>query len=351
MEFLEASAGTCIFGGIYVLGIEWVSSKYRALGTTLICTSFPLGEMLMGLVAMYIHDFRIFLRILYVPGLFVFLYFWIVPESVRWLLITGRVDRAVKILKRVASTNRKTLSEKSIEMLHSQYSTNVQSNKEKTDDKLSLYQQIRMIIGSKQLVVRFINCCYLWMTCCFCYYGLSLISTHIPGKNRYVSFVIVQAVEIPGAVLPALVLNRCGRKKLLFVSLSLAGIASMIAPWIPKDQSIYVLLLFMVGKAAITFAFNVLYIFSAELWPTNLRTTIMNSCSMTGRVGAMVAPLTTLLVSQTLLDFVLFVVRPITQWNKFKLIIFHFFPPHFRSSAHQFCHFYCLEVQPFWRPC
>lgn len=135
------------------------------------------------------------------------------------------------------------------------------------------------------------------MTCCFCYYGLSMISTHIPGENRYTSYIVVQAVEIPGAILPVLLLNRFGRKKLLFVSLTLTGIATMIAPWVPKDQSLFVLLLFMIGKAAITFAFNVLYIFSAELWPTNLRTTIMNSCSMNGRVGAMIAPLTTILVS------------------------------------------------------
>lgn len=37
--------------------------------------------------------------------------------------------------------------------------------------------------------------------------------------------------------------------------------------------------------------------YTSELWPTPLRTTIMNSCSMTGRVGATIAPLTALLVS------------------------------------------------------
>lgn len=166
MEFFEASAGTCIFGGIYVLGIEWVSTKYRALGTTLICTSFPLGEMLLGIIAMYIHDFRILLRILYVPGLFMFVYFWLVPESIRWLLITGRVDRAIKILKRIASVNKKTLSEKSIEMLHLQYSNKAKANTtntEKTDDKLSLYQQICLVFRSKKLVIRLINCCYQWL--------------------------------------------------------------------------------------------------------------------------------------------------------------------------------------------
>lgn len=311
MEFLEASAGTCIFGVIYILTLEWVSSKYRPLGTTLICTSFSLGEMLLGLVAMHIHDFRIFLRVIYIPGLFVLSYFWLVPESTRWLLVTGRVDEAIKILKRNAAVNRKTLSEKSIELIRTQYSPEAinAANQNAADDKLSLYQQIRLVLGSKKLALRLMNCCFLWMACCFCYYGMSLISTHIPGENRYISYIMVQAVEIPGATLPVIVLSRFKRKKLLFSGLTLTGIAITIAPWIPADKSIIMLLLFMVGKAAITFAFNVLYIFSAELWPTNLRTTIMNSCSMNGRVGAMIAPLTTLLVRQYSTIFVFLVIQ------------------------------------------
>lgn len=282
-----------------MLAIEWVSVRYRALGTTLVVTSFPLGEMLLGIVAMYVHNLRYLLRVIYTPGLFVILYFWLVPESVRWLLITGRVDGAVKVLRRIAKVNGRTLSDKSIEMLHLQYSTDAKVNAVNAEkkDELSIWQQIKLVIGSRKLGLRLMNCCYQWVTCCFCYYGLSLISTHIPGTDRYTSYIIVQAVEIPGALLPVFFLNRFGRKNLLFFSLAVSGLASMTAPWIPREQSMIVLGLFMIGKASITFAFNILYIFTAELWPTNLRTTIMNSCSMTGRMGAVFAPLTTLLVS------------------------------------------------------
>lgn len=106
----------------------------------------------------------------------------------------------------------------------------------------------------------------------------------------------MQVVEIPGALLPAFFLNRFGRKKLLFCSLALSGTAAMISPLIPKDQTMMVLILFMIGKSSITFALNVVYCFTAEMWPTNLRTVIMNSCSMIGKIGAVAAPMTTLLV-------------------------------------------------------
>lgn len=100
-----------------------------------------------------------------------------------------------------------------------------------------------------------------------------------------------------GALLPIVLLNRFGRKKLLFTSLMISGMAAICAPWVSTEQYGYMLLLSMIGKSSITFAFSVLYIFTAELWPTNLRTTILNLCSMTGRMGGALAPLTTLLVS------------------------------------------------------
>ncbi|XP_031627744.1 uncharacterized protein LOC116343679 [Contarinia nasturtii] len=311
LEFLEASAGACIFNGLYILVIETLSLRQRALGSSMLNVSFSLGEILLGLLAMYIHNFRYLLRALYTPGLFVILYFWLVPESIRWLLISGRVDRALQILNRIAKVNQRTLNENSLEALRLEYITksNIRKklNADSNENNLSMFQQIKLILSSRKLGLRFLNCGFLWIICFFCYFGLSLISTHIPGTNRYVGYIIVQAVEIPGALLPAIFLNKFGRKKLLFCSFALSGLSVLISPIIPKEQSVMVLTLFMIGKSSITFALNVVYIFTAELWPTNLRTIIMNSCSMVGKVGAVAAPLTTLLiVNAPIVPFILF---------------------------------------------
>lgn len=200
LEFMEASAGTCTFSGIYVLAMEYVSSKYRPIATSLVVTSYPIGEVLLGIIAIYIHNFRYLLRVLYTPGLLVIFYFWLVPESFRWMLITGRVDRAIKVLRRIAKANGRSLSQKSVEMLHLQYSKEaiLKAHEAEQKTKMSLMQQIRLVFGSRKLGFRLLNNCYKWVTCCFCYYGLSLISTHIPGVNRYTSYIVVQAVEIPG---------------------------------------------------------------------------------------------------------------------------------------------------------
>lgn len=308
-EFFEAAAGTSVFGGMYILSIEWVSSKHRVLGSTIMAISFPFGEIILGFAAMYIHNYRYLLRTLYIPGIFILFYYWLLPESVRWLLHHGHVDRAITILKRTATVNGKMLSEKTIKLIRLRYSQNTSSEKCISLDNVmnedgggspSIVHSFLSILNSKKLCIRFVISCFIWMTCCYCYYGLSLISTNIPGKNRYISFIIDAGVEIPGCMALPL-MNGIARKKLLSIALLLTGFFTLVTPIISAEHSTIILVFIMLGKASITCAFIIVYIFSAEMWPTCIRTTVMNSCSMFARIGSMVAPLTPLLVRKEII--------------------------------------------------
>lgn len=56
------------------------------------------------------------------------------------------------------------------------------------------------------------------------------------------------------------------------------------------------LILFLSSKYAITMAFNTMYVFTAEMFPTELRMSLFGIASMFGRMGSMFAPQMTLLV-------------------------------------------------------
>lgn len=284
-----------------MLAIEMVSSRHRVLASTIISLSHPVGEIIFGFVVMYIHDFRLFIRLFYTPGVFLFVYYWILPESVRWLLVTGRIERAIKILKRIARVNGRELSQKSIEMLQLKYATELllktaQTDSERSVNQRSVFQSFCMIFKSKKLSTRLFVCCFQWITCCFCYYGLNLTSTLIPGANRYVGFIFVVTAEIPSVLISLPLLNRVKRRTLLFATYFLAAISIVATALVPEVHSTIILIFFMIGKASMTFAFTLIYIFTAEQWPTNIRSTIMNTCSMIGRTGSMVAPLAVILV-------------------------------------------------------
>lgn len=55
--------------------------------------------------------------------------------------------------------------------------------------------------------------------------------------------------------------------------------------------------LFLLSKFLITISFNIIYIYSAEMFPTELRLSLCGLASMFGRLGSMIAPQTVLLVS------------------------------------------------------
>lgn len=67
--------------------------------------------------------------------------------------------------------------------------------------------------------------------------------------------------------------------------------------FIHSDEEWLKMCMFLIGKFAITVSFTVLYVYTSEFFPTNLRHSLLGTCSMFGRIGSMVAPQTPLLVS------------------------------------------------------
>jgi len=63
------------------------------------------------------------------------------------------------------------------------------------------------------------------------------------------------------------------------------------------DAVILNVLLYLIGKFSITISFVILYMYTAEMFPTEIRHSLLGICSMFGRIGSMVAPQTPLLVS------------------------------------------------------
>lgn len=61
--------------------------------------------------------------------------------------------------------------------------------------------------------------------------------------------------------------------------------------------------LFMISKLAIAVAFDIVYIQTAEIFPTSMRATMLSLCSMFGRIGSIMAPQVTLVVCDIFISF------------------------------------------------
>lgn len=281
----------------FVLSVEWVSTKYRVLSCTATSMFYPLGEVFLGLLAMYIPSMRQLMLTIYIPGLLVAFYYWLIPESVRWLVVTGRYNRAMKTLNKITKANRIKLSEKSKIIVHEKCKEALNATDE-TDKSAIMAMPVSAIFKSSILAMRMVNCSVCWIVVVHCFYGMSVSSTKIQGDdNKYFSFILVVFAEMPAALICYFLSDRLGRRSTLFTGLAVAGIAIIGSAYVPPDQTMIMRILFFTAMLAISVAFSMLYIFTAEIWPTSLRNTLMNLCSMIGRIGAMAAPLTPLLVS------------------------------------------------------
>lgn len=286
MEFITAIFGTFLYGSGFVLALEWVSSKYRVLTSIIVSTTVPFSEVLLALCAMHFPNFRTLLLVIFAPGLLIIVYHWLLPESTRWLYVSGRYNKAEFQLRRMAEANNTKISQQSLDALRYQY----QQEREKIDKQRKKQLAFAPVFRNKTLFLRFVNLSLCWVVNAFVYFGIGITSAqmHTSG-NKYVSFMIISAAEIPGIFLVWVLLDRIGRRHLISGALILNGLSIIASTFVPNEYKVISLLLFIVAKCTITCAFSSLYVFTAELWPTNLRNTLMNLCSMIGRVGGMLA--------------------------------------------------------------
>ncbi|KAK7072771.1 hypothetical protein SK128_009599 [Halocaridina rubra] len=81
-----------------------------------------------------------------------------------------------------------------------------------------------------------------------------------------------------------------GRKGTLSFVLLLGGIACFVSGFIPEDINWLIITLSLVGKFGIAAAFAIVYVYSAEIFPTEYRSVGIGACSMCARVGGILAP-------------------------------------------------------------
>ncbi|XP_071950755.1 organic cation transporter protein-like [Antedon mediterranea] len=83
-------------------------------------------------------------------------------------------------------------------------------------------------------------------------------------------------------------LDYFGRRRSLSATLLLGGVACLLTIFIP--MGIGRLTVAMVGKFGVTAAFGIIFFYTAELYPTNIRSVAVGICSTSGRIGAILSP-------------------------------------------------------------
>lgn len=280
LEFITGICASGIYNVIFVLGMEMVSPRKRVLGGSLIAFLYSTGQVLLGVIAMNTLHFRKLLLALYLPTFLVLSYIWMIPESVRWLISKGRRNDASEIIFRAARINKKILTDITIESLCYH-----QPPAEDIDDGIKDTNTFIIAIRSRTVFKRLIACCFCWFSTALVYYGLSILSVNLHG-NKFINFIMFSLAEYPPIIITYFFLDKVGRKYLLCGSLLVSGLACIVPVlFISGHTNVWRLFLLGMSKCSVTIAFTILYVYTCELFPTNLRQSTMSLCSVFGAVG------------------------------------------------------------------
>lgn len=301
LEFLDAGLGSGTFMGAFILGMELVGPTKRTFGGSIILCFYSIGCIFLGTIAMLTENFRYLLRIVYGQALFIITYFWLIPESARWLMISGRKQEAVKVIMNAAQVNKVRFKERTLQNLHN-YCNEISNSIKKSK---STENGLRSVLKSNALILRIVSCCFCWFVNAFVAYGLTLNSVDLDG-SKYVNFILINLVDVPAYIITYFIMQHVGRRWSLSGTMLISGLACLGSLLIPTNctadscdstSAMLRLTLFLIGKFAITASFGILYVYTTEIFPTNMRNSLMSTCSMIGRVGSMLAPQTPLLVN------------------------------------------------------
>ncbi|CAE1267511.1 SLC22A4_5 [Acanthosepion pharaonis] len=134
-----------------------------------------------------------------------------------------------------------------------------------------------------------LNVWWSWFINGMLYYGLSMNSVEMDG-NPYLNFCLSALVEIPAYLLCIFLLSLVGRLKPLFCFMVFGGLMCMIASVMPAYLNWFKLMLATVGKFGATAAFGIVYIMSAEIFPTVVRNLGVGVSTLAAGLGGAIAP-------------------------------------------------------------
>ncbi|XP_053157191.1 organic cation/carnitine transporter 2-like [Hemicordylus capensis] len=264
----------------FVLGTEILGKSIRIIYCTLgVCIFYAFGYMLLPLCAYFIRGWRMLLLALTAPGLLYIPLWWFIPESPRWLLSQGRIQEAEAIIRKAAEKNGITAPDVIFDPIELH---DLNSEDQQTHNILDL-------VRTRNIRSVTIMCVILWMVISIGYFGLSLDTPNLHG-DIYVNCFLSAVIEVPAYTISWLLLQNLPRRYSMAAVLFLGGCVLLFIQLVPSYLTILSISLVMIGKFGITSSFSMVYVYTAELYPTVVRNMGVGASSMASRFGSILSP-------------------------------------------------------------
>jgi len=265
---------------IFVLVTEFVGVRHRSVMGMSLWYCWSLSLMALAGLAYVIRDWRMLSIATAVPGIPALLGWFLTPESVRWLMLKGKLEEAKAIFKKMAKVNKRIMPDEELDVPHD-------------SDRLG---DVRDLFRTRKMVQTTLLSWYCWFVNALVYYGVILSAPSI-GGNFYLNFFLTSLVELPAIPAGVWVFNRFGRKRSIIASLILASFGAFASVLISSEDNVSkgalagkIIMSMIVAKFFITISFDGVYLYSVELFPTAIRNIGVGTSTAAARIGSICSP-------------------------------------------------------------
>ena len=309
----------------------------------------------MSPLAYFIKTWReIRLAIFIVLSLLAVCSFWLVQESIRWLISMSQINKAKLIinyisaynkLDKLSTTDRKKIArferkQKRVNKLFDQLEiynrlndsnnasqdsskvlkvpididliaskstyidntnsnfesdqSSAQANKRKNDTILTMFKNGKFRL---YVLIMALN----WFATALVYDGLTYLNNFI-GENIYINWILMNLIELPAQFVCYLIISRYGRRLTISITLIAAGVILLgsLLEMIDFIDSLegFKLAIFVLAKFIITQSYSGVIIHAPELFPTNLRSFGYGICLFSGKITSSISPIISIYISK-----------------------------------------------------
>ncbi|KAH8367065.1 hypothetical protein KR200_006933 [Drosophila serrata] len=290
-RFLLGAASSGLFYPAFTMIVENICLKHRSWMSIAFSASYPVGMIILAIIGYFIQPWRDLQLALTIPSLLLILNCYLMNESPRWLIMNRRYDRVYKILFRQPS--------------HYQVQPTAAAIAPVVTDKKSMEPQGSFSLGErlkngplKSIIELFANPSVRKLIFTsyfmFCVTSLSYYVTALNAANmsvsRYLYIIGTGLVDIPSYLVPVIMLRFTGRRITTMFLFLWTGVSLLLVLAVPAGSTTWIVAFAMLGRFGISATYSVVTLYTAELYPTEIRNSALGTCSTFAHVGSISAP-------------------------------------------------------------
>ena len=313
----QALIGTfvsCLYTSAYVLLLETTTHKYHTLFSNSIAFSYVIGELTILLIAYFVLNWKTINDIIAALTFAVtIMVFFLVDESPKWTASQNKYKETLILMKKIARINQKEFNQREFDLkigneqfvLKETEFTNIGQSSQEVEIKIdnqamTIKNTLIAILTPKKMLLKTCLTGYVWFVSHLLYFGIALGISSVEGVNPYILYVFQSVAEAIGVWI-CMLNNRFGIRKMNIFYLLSAAIVCLIYSLLPRNKvldndkkvlqdAILVISLISIGKCMVSASFNTLYVYTTELYDTNVRNFALLFCTCVGSIGSLIAP-------------------------------------------------------------